>query len=350
MDAQVGSPDPPLKKELVQAGFRFEFFQAVRLLERLFPARKPVGGTAAPSDEVVRFASHLSLVFPASAIHEIQDETKDLRTGVTASPRMTVAFMGLTGLLGVLPRHYTSFLIQRASQKDFAARAFIDLFMHRLVSLFYRAWEKYRFVCAYERSARQKAQPDPFTESLYALAGLGLPALRIQNRLRGRAVLFYAGLLAQRPHSAASVEGILKDYFRVPVSITQFMGQWVSLGREDWTSLRGHDGNNQLGTTAILGESVWETQTKFRVQMGPLSYQEYCQFIPGGSAFDAVRELTRFAASPELEFDIRLLLKAAEVPVCQLGQGGPCAPRLGWSTWLSAEERTRTADDLILAA
>jgi type VI secretion system protein ImpH len=352
MESKVWFPDPPLRPILLAQGYRFDFFQAVRLLERMCPSRKPVGGTASPSEEIVRFAARLSLVFPASEIYEIAEESKDPKTGQLSPLHMTVSFMGLTGPLGVLPRHYTEFLIQRAAQKDHAAREFFDLFTHRLVSFFYRAWEKYRCSIAFERATRQRTQVDLFTEVLYALAGLGSVELRRRVPSEGKPLLFYAGLLAQRPHSAASLAGILRDHLGVPVTIIQFVGRWMQLRKDDWTGLGSHDSdkNNRLGATAMLGQTVWETQSKFKVRIGPLTFQQYRQFLPGGSALEAARAMTRFMASPELEFEIQLSLSAVAVPACRLETEGEGRTQLGWSTWLGSSTRYQDAEDLVLAA
>jgi type VI secretion system protein ImpH len=40
---------------LFAEGYRFDFFQAVRVLERLYPERQPIGGDAKPSQEVVPY-------------------------------------------------------------------------------------------------------------------------------------------------------------------------------------------------------------------------------------------------------------------------------------------------------
>ena len=51
-------PDPPLSEELFDEPYRFDFFQAVRLLERLGPDAAPVGRDGPPAREVVRFRAH----------------------------------------------------------------------------------------------------------------------------------------------------------------------------------------------------------------------------------------------------------------------------------------------------
>ena len=132
--------------QLLSEGYRFGFFQAVRLLELWEGDRAPVGHDAAPQNEAVRFGSHASVEFPASQIYDVAAS----RDG-THPARMTVTFFGLNGPLGALPQHYTEIAIERLARKDGALLDFLDLFNHRLLSLFYRAWEKYQFWIAGEQ-------------------------------------------------------------------------------------------------------------------------------------------------------------------------------------------------------
>ena len=185
-------------------GYRFDFFQAVRLLERLYPERQPIGHSASPAEEVVRFRARLALSFPPSAIHEITPAPD------AAQPaQMTVAFMGLTGLLGVLPRHYTELLLERGRRKDWTLRDFLDIFNHRMISLFYRAWEKYRLPIVYEAAAWRHQDSDRFSQYLFDLMGLGTKGLRGRMDVGDQVLLFYTGLLAQHPHSASALVGVL---------------------------------------------------------------------------------------------------------------------------------------------
>ncbi len=344
MATQSRRADPSLEQVLFEEGYRFDFFQAVRLLERLHADRQPVGREGPPSREVVRFRSRLSLSFPPSAVHEIAPaEDGD------GPPRMTVAFMGLTGPLGVLPHHYTEMLVERVSRKDHALRDFFDLFNHRLVSLFYRAWEKYRFPVAYERAAVKGNGRDRFSRYLLDLIGLGTNGLQDRLEVRDEALLFCAGLFAQQPRSASGLEGLLREYFEVPVQVVQFVGQWLPLP-EEYRCRLGPDGaNNALGSTAVIGSLVWDQQAGFRLRVGPLTFAEYCQFLPSGKAFRPLLQLTRFFAGQVLDFDVQLVLKASEVPGCRLGETGERGPRLGWSAWLKTEAFTRDADDAVFA-
>jgi type VI secretion system protein ImpH len=336
--------DPSVEDLLLTEGYRFDFFQAVRVLERLYPDRQPVGRNALPTDEVVRFHAHNTLSFPPSSIHQIMPAE-----GEDAPVQMTVAFMGLTGPLGVLPRHYTELLIERIRHKDYALRDFFDLVNHRLISLFYRAWEKYRFAVAYEQAADKDAGYDPFSLHLFDLIGMGTEGLRGRLAVGDEVLLFYAGLLAQHPRASGTLAGLLQDYFAVSVSVVQFVGQWLFLVPEQCTRLGTGDASHALGAGAIAGNYVWDQQAKFTVRLGPLGLAAFCQLLPSGSDFRPCVQLARFVAGQEYDFDIQLVLRAAEVPCCQLGDTGEHAARLGWSTWLKTAEFTHDADDTVLS-
>jgi type VI secretion system protein ImpH len=255
-------------------------------------------------------------------------------------PRMMVAFMGLTGPAGVLPHHYTELLIERMRYKDKALWEFLDLFNHRLISLFYSAWEKYRFPVAYE-VARARGGQDGFSEYLFDLVGMGTRGLRRRQSFADEILLFYGGLFAQRPHSASALQAILGDYFQVPARVEQFAGQWLKLEAESLSRLGG--ANAELGVTSVAGERVWDNQAKLQVRFGPLTLKQFSEFLPNGSAFQPAAELTRLVAGLEFDFDLRLTLKAAEVPNCVLTTGAKRRPMLGWTTWLKT--RPFTEDD-----
>ena len=147
------------------------------------------------------------------------------------------------------------------------------MFNHRLVSLFHRAWEKYRPWVAYDRGEYQQTAPDVFTSALLSFSGLASvprrdePGVPLAFRLP-HALVRYAGLLAHRPRNAANLQPILADYFALPVAIQQFCGQWLPLETDQQTQLRRH---GALGVDTLLGSSIWDRQSKVRIQIGPLS-------------------------------------------------------------------------------
>jgi len=332
-DVSVSKAEVELRKE----PFLFEFFQAVRLLERLFPDKSPVGRFHPPSAEVVRFIANSTLAFPAS-------EVQSLEWPNDGAGRMKVNFMGLTGPEGVMPLYYTSLLAERTRAGDRSAVDFFDIFNHRMISLFYLAWEKYRFSIAYEREGL-----DPFSHHLMDLIGLGTPGLQNRLPVLDDSLLYYAGLLAQHPRSAEALRNILRDYFEVPVDVEQFAGGWYPLDRNTQTALQdGFGESEQLGFGAVVGDEVWDQTARVRIGIGPLSLQEYQDFLPQGSAFESLRALTDFFSNGEIDFELKLILERSDVPPLELGAEGEDAPQLGWHTYIKTRPMKQDASETIL--
>jgi type VI secretion system protein ImpH len=336
--------DPGITDALFSRGFEFDFFQAVRLLSWFSPERKPVGGSARPSEEIARFGAWLSLAFPASAVDFVERNSHE-----NGPARMTVTFLGLTGTRGVLPTHYTEHLLARKAAKDDTLLQFLDLFNHRFVSLFYRAWQKHHPVVLYEMAAIYKSRPDFFTQSLFALIGLGTDGLHERLTIRDEGLLRYAGLIAQAPHSASALRGILQDYFSVRIETDQFLGSWYELEEADRCYLSEPMERNQLGFAAFAGDKVWDQQARFRIRVGPVSFNRFRDFLPDGCAMAKLIGLTRFLVGHALAFEVQVFLSAPQVPYCRLSDEGADAPRLGWMGWLKTEEFRTHAGDAVFA-
>lgn len=328
----------PLDQELFEEPFRFDFFQAVRLLERMFPERTPVGREAFAGAEVVRFRSRVMLNFPASQIYELKETDEDLTD--ERRLEMFVNFMGMIGVSGVLPVHYTELALERARYGDTALWAFLDIFTHRAVSLFFRAWEKYRFPVGYERGH------DEFTEYLFDFAGLGTGGLRGRLSLEDESLLPYGGLIAQKPHSAGALAQMLSDYFGVEAKIEQFFGQWLELDEESVTRLGAL--NSRLGADALVGARIWEQQSKFRVCLGALVFKEFQAFLPNGSAHESLKSVIRLMVGPEFDFDVKLRIEARQVPGCVLTTRAQRRPMLGWTSWLKTRPFGEDDEQVIL--
>lgn len=326
-----------LPQRLSETPQEFRFFQAVRLLQLVSGSQSVVGRFGSPSDEAVRFSSRQSLGFPASQIH-------DLEFREDAPPKMTVNFMGLTGPVGELPVFYTAYVIQRIRLRDNTLADFLDLFNHRIISLFYRCWEKYRFTVPYERG-----EIAGLTHNLLDIAGLGTPGLRGRQPVDDRAFIYYAGLLSQKPRSAQGLKQILEDYFEVDVEVVQFLGFWRPLDPEMLCRLVDEDvegtESTMLGGGAVAGDEVWDPQSAVRLRLGPLTLEKYLEFLPDGAAFPRLQAMCRFYAGQDIDFEIQLVLRREEAPKCQLGAVGAAAPRLGWLSWARRKPLAKDPDE-----
>lgn len=327
MASPHGRTAPALAEELEREPFAFEFFQAVRLL-RMWRGR--VDGDA------VRFATPISLEFPASELQSYEPATAPDQPA-----RMVVNFMGLTGPSGVLPSHYTASLIERRIRhRDVSAQRFLDLFNHRLISLFYRAWEKHHFYVAHERH-----EPAGFQQYLLDLVGLGTASLRGRNAagVADATVCHLAGQIGRRPRSATAIAAVVGEAFAVPARVLSFHGRWLRLGEAHRTRLGGR--NSSVGE-GLIGDRVWDVQSSCRLRLGPLDLARFGDFLPGGAAHTPLARLVRFLVGLALEVELQLVLRRDEVPALRLGSGGA---RLGWTTWLTSRPLTHDPDDVVLA-
>ena len=290
--ARWGTP-APVSQRIGADPHGFDFFQAVRLLERIQRERRasdgPPDGTRSSDTEAVRFQASSSLSFAAGSIASLGtgDAVPDEEQGQAAPAQMQVAFLGLTGSGGVLPQHYTELLIRRLRTRDFALRDFLDLFNHRTVSMFYDAWCKYRVPVNWERARLDQDADDMFPQSLRCIVGVGTPHLQQRLAVPDDTLLFYAGYMARQPRSAIALQAMLADYLQLPVTVEQFQGRWIALDRGECSFLPGPQfpGGQyaQLGVDAIAGARVWDVRSKFRLRIGPIGYDQFLQLMPDGS-------------------------------------------------------------------
>lgn len=330
-------PRLALIRQLLAEPHRFEFFQAVRLLEN---AAAATGDDTASTAERVRFTGNPALHFGGADIAEIR-ELPPAEAGEQAGPywQMRVNVLSLSGSAGVLPYHYSELLLQRLRARDDTLRDFFDLFNHRTIALLFKAWQKYRLPIAYEQHRRQeKRGRDPITQALTALVGLGTPRLSEHLPLDPEALLGFGGVFGRLIKSATALENMLRQYLQLDVRIEQFQGQWHELPDDLRTRLPGGGGvgmNNTLGMNAMLGAHCWQVQSKFRVRIRDLTYAQLMALAPTGAKMQTLKTLTRMAAGTELDFDIALNMDCVELPPMQLvGAGSAQQPLLGWNTCL----------------
>jgi type VI secretion system protein ImpH len=330
------------------------FFQTVRLLEMHAKWAKPdtdslallrLGTDTRPEYESTRFRVTLGLRFPGAEISSI------VWPETAARPELHVAFLGLTGPMGALPSHYSETLISRKRLRDSAMIDFYDLFNHRTVSLFYRAWAKYRLPIAFEAAA--KPLGDSISQFLLAIIGLGSASLRNRQSIGDSALVRHAGHLSKRVRSAIGLRQMLEEEFGLPVVIQELQGGWIAIDPNDQTKLpevlSPKGSFAQLGLSTIVGQSIWDCQNRFRVRIGPLTLQQFRTFFESHGLREKFIDLTRFYVGPGQDFDLRLVLKRDQVPSTQLGETANQS-RLGQTTWLLAGSAQRDRDDPLLSS
>ncbi len=308
------------------APYGFDFFALMRRVESLRPDAPRIGKALRPSQEALRLGQEPELDFAPAAL-----ATFTFKAG--AAPRLGVRFFGLLGSQGPMPLHLTEYVRERLRYRnDPTAARFLDIFHHRLLSLFYRAWAQSQPAVQHDRPAE-----DRFAAWLGATFGLGAE-VRTQGRLPEAARLFQAGLLGSRSRHPEGLTKILSQFFEVPVRIEPYIAHWMAIDAADRTRL-GHACNRPerassapaaLGSAAIAGHKLRDRQYKFRIALGPLTLAQYRNFLPGGTAWLQLRDWVRQYTGLDLLWDVQLCLAGAEVPEPRLGRRVP----LGVAAWL----------------
>jgi type VI secretion system protein ImpH len=319
---------------LAEAPYSYDFYQTLRWLECLYADKPRWGEALRPVDEPIRLGQEADLSFAPSPLASFGTARGETR------PRLQVRLFGLFGPNGPLPLHLTEYARERSRNAgDQTFSRFADMFHHRLLALFYRAWAQ-----GQPHVNRDRPNQDRTAAYVSSLFGVQPPTFRNRDALPDVARLFHAGTLVRHVRNSEGLAGVLQQFFNVRVRVQQFVGHWMVLGERERTFLAREGA--QLGSGAVLGARVWDRQHKFRLHMGPLTLAQYESFLPGGRSLRQLADWVAFYLSFELDWDVRLILRRDEVPRLSLNGRG----RLGWTTWLGTRRDRGVAADLCLQA
>ncbi len=361
----VLSPPPALTgalKEISEQPYTFDFFRAMRLLQCAGARLPRLGTSKSPEEDPLRFCQRPSLAFAPSTLDGLQLGTP---------PKLFVNFFGLFGPNGPLPLHLTDYAIRRqlgqrvetgtdegqgqkpelaSRRKDSTLAGFFDVFHHRLISLFFRAWAVHQQTVDFDRPEKQRFP-------LYIGSAFGLGSETNEHgefqphadALPVWAKLFYAGRLSCQTRHAEGLQAILEDYFGEPAEIQTFQGRWLDLPPENVCRLGDSPDTGSLGSTAIAGSRIWDSQLTFRVRLGPMRLSDFTRFLPGSRALERLRSWVLNYAGAQYFWDLQVVLAADQVPDTVLtSDRPPQMGRLGCTTWLKSKPFQRDSDDLVL--
>lgn len=320
----------------------FDFFQAVRLMDCAEQGKPPTGRSDRLADDVLRFALDPAMTFAPSTLTSAKPDAPGKKR------RLMQRFFGLLGPNGPLPLHLTEYARDRIRDRgDRTFVRFLDVFHHRMASLFYRAWARVRPTVSFD-----KPKSDRFGDYVGSLFGLGMPSVTNRDAFPDLPKRHFSGLLACQTRHADGLLALLSGYFCFSVQIEEFVGQWIELpkGSQCLTGVS----SSALGVSTTVGSHVWDCQQKFRIIIGPLTLEEYMRMLPGGAddeasqgkreSLDALVAAVRTYVGDEVDWDLQFILKKEETPPVAFGQQG----RLGWTSWMPPEEKVKDPDDLIL--
>jgi len=239
-----------------------------------------------------------------------------------------------------LPLHLTEYVRERLRHRgDRTLSAFLNIFHHRMLALFHRAWSVSQPTAQGDRPGENR-----FDDYVGSIIGIALPALRQRDVITDAAKLQYAGLLACPSRNREGLCAILAHYFGHPVRVEEFVGEWLSLPDSARWRLGVSEEVSSLGRTSVLGARTWRCDHKFRVVVGPLASDEFRSLLPGNPRLERLAALVRAYTGDEFEWDVKLVLAEGASRQVKLGRGD----RLGLYTQLGRAKRTARRDDVII--
>ena len=323
-------------RELEGTAYRFDLYYALRRIEAARADLPLLGRAARPVDEAVRVGQEPSLAFAPSAIAALE------RAHGAVPPRIIIHGFGLFGPNGPLPNHLTEYVRDRLRNANDATLArFADILHQRLILLFYRAWAQAQSVVSLDRPG-----DDSFSRYVASLVGIGLSSERHRDAVPDHAKFANASHLVRLTRNPEGLAAILRGFFRAPVRVVEFCCHWLRLAPDQRTRLGVPGPGATLGVAAVAGNAVWDGQSRFRLEIGPLPLAAYEALLPGGKWFRQLVAWVRNYVGIELAWDARLVVARDEVPRPLLGEYG----RLGWTTWIGRRPAPTDAGDLVLDA
>jgi len=321
MQTKKRLPASGLVRDLFDAPQRFQFVQAVRILQHWLKHEGVPGGKKI--GEVLRFENSLSLTFPASEIEALSE----LR-GPSGEPKritLTPGFFGLLGTCGALPMRYTERVaMARQWSGDAAPHEFMNLLSHRLLMQHFQAWAKHRLECALELEGKDCLLP-----ILTAIAGVPPTSPAAQQ---ASAVGYYSALFGTRPATANSIAAVLGRHFGVPMELEPFVATWDMVPDDKRSKLSR--GVARLGYGAMLGKRILRRDIGVRLNVGPLCRSEMERFLPHRPGAQALANMVGLFGLDGLRVGVRLMLDPSCVQRLTLTSEHNAARRLGWDAFL----------------
>ncbi len=329
-----GQKPDALIAALAEKPYAYDFYAAVRLLQSRFPKRPRIGHSSSLAQDPVRVAPSPSLEFAPATLEPVQSKDPE------RPPVLYSRHFGLFGPNGPLPTCLTEYARDRILHNgDPTFAAFCNVFHHRLLSFFFRAWADARKTVDFDRPHDQH-----WSDFLASLIGLGMESLLRRDQVPDRAKFYFAGRLVQHNRNAEGLQSIVQDFFRITAEVQSFVGRWLQLPSESRCRLGASPATGQLGSTVLVGDRFWTCQLHFRIRLGPMDLSAYERMLPTGSSFKRLVDWVRLYVGEQFSWDVQLVLAKQDVPAVQIGKSG----RLGWTTWLKTQPFTRDAEDLVL--
>ncbi|QRX83109.1 type VI secretion system baseplate subunit TssG [Glaciimonas sp. PAMC28666] len=320
-------------KELLDRAPQMNFFQFCQLLELHAPQLPLLGSVDSPGAESVRFRPFPKVGFPSTEMSAVElDEDRPL-----ATPSVRTTFLGLYGVNAAMPHHFIEDIVLRREGSE-AVAAFLDIFNHRIATLFYRSWRKYRYPVGFRPGGK-----DDMSGYLLSLAGFGIGNAEHKQGVSPARILSMLGLLTQRTRTAEGLVGVIRQLLPgAGVLVKEFHPIWVRLEQPFGLRSSNKQGSmpRGLGDGHVIGRGVMDKTQTVLVTIQPANARQANDILPDARLHRDMRNLIRVYLGYKVDAELRMALSAMIAPQLSLskaaivnGEVQP-RPRLAWTTLL----------------
>ncbi|HET8705300.1 MAG TPA: type VI secretion system baseplate subunit TssG [Pseudomonadales bacterium] len=311
MDTGHRRTRPALIEHLQTAPQQYQAMQVFRLLS--CAGKKPI-----------RVRANAQLEFVTAEIESVAEQDKAWTLTCNAG--------GLFGSQGILPIPFTEELIRLQKEKNHALLDFLNAVQQRYFHLLFASWRKHR-----PNLLAEQEGVNPYREVLQSLCGFSNAAIQEQLDAPHAEHLRWAGLWARPIRSAAGLKQFLHLQFGVSVRIEQFIPSALPLSASAQTQLSQlNSANNQLGVNSLLGDTSWQLQYRFAVQILIRNQAELTSLQPGSPKLSAMQKAIALYCGPDQHFSIKLHVNELLFDPAVLTEKNTHANRLGWGTQLGS--------------
>lgn len=303
MERESQSAYSRLITRLAPALPKTNFYRFCQLLERVNDCAVPLGSTASPKDDPVRFRPHPGMGFPVGELKKV--EWRDPQP-----PTIRTTFLGLYGVDSPLPTSYIDDIAQRREGHE-AIEGFLDIFNHRMMTQFYRIWRKYSYPASFETGGR-----DATSQCLLGLVGLGIPGSAKQIATPMSRFLALLSTMRLPTRTAEGVQALVT--LLAPNTRARVIAHWpqrVVLHQPvGFSKVR----RASLAQRQVLGKAGVDANSQLLLKLYTADAEEAKAWLPGGQLHTDLLVLLRVYLGWRCSARLQLTLPHSVLPEARL--------------------------------
>lgn len=284
-------------EDILTRGPEYHVWQAVWLSENITRKDNPKRKDFLFDQLGLKFRPYQHYVYPPRDIRAVESGDGEIK--------FVLNFLGLYGINSPLPRCYheqISFQEKILGSGNIPIQNFLDIFNNRFYWLYYQSWKKYRFYLNFNGDPDNK-----ISERINSFIGRGIFSKPSASSISDFTLLKFAGVFSQRVRSKEGLKILLSHLFPdFPIKIKEFVPHWVEL--VNVPTLGSND--FKLGQNSFIGRSTVDYMSRICLEIGPVSFDEYMNFLPGTVNAKRLNEVLELYLNDGLEYDIKFKIKA----------------------------------------